>query len=190
MYIFFDVETNGLPKNYNAPVTKLSNWPRLVQIAWLAFNETGEETARKDYIIKPAGFSIPAAASSIHGISTEKAMQEGLDLNMVLKEFEASVKNTKYLVAHNMSFDEKIVGAEFLRNGFRNVVNSKKKICTMKSTTDYCAIPGRYGYKWPALHELHQKLFAKPIQGQQHNALVDVEATAKCFWELKKIGVL
>ena len=30
----------------------------------------------------------------------------------------------------------------------------------MKAATDYCKIPGGlYGYKWPKLIELHQKLF-------------------------------
>jgi len=35
MYLFFDTETTGLPRNYKAPATDLANWPRLVQIAWL-----------------------------------------------------------------------------------------------------------------------------------------------------------
>jgi hypothetical protein len=37
MYLFFDTETTGLPKNYKAPVTDLNNWPRLVQLAWLFY---------------------------------------------------------------------------------------------------------------------------------------------------------
>lgn len=27
MYLFFDTETTGLPKRWNAPVTDLENWP-------------------------------------------------------------------------------------------------------------------------------------------------------------------
>ena len=34
MYLIFDTETTGLPKNYNAPITDTDNWPRLVQLAW------------------------------------------------------------------------------------------------------------------------------------------------------------
>jgi hypothetical protein len=29
MYLFFDTETTGLPKNWKAPVTDLNNWPRM-----------------------------------------------------------------------------------------------------------------------------------------------------------------
>jgi uncharacterized protein YprB with RNaseH-like and TPR domain len=37
MYLFFDTETTGLPKNWKAPVTDLNNWPRLVQFAFLKY---------------------------------------------------------------------------------------------------------------------------------------------------------
>lgn len=29
-YLIFDTETTGLPKDYNAPKSKLSNWPKIV----------------------------------------------------------------------------------------------------------------------------------------------------------------
>lgn len=86
-----------------------------------------------------------------------------------------------------MSFDEKIVGAEFLRNGMQNLIPSKNKICTMEKSTDFCAIEGPFGYKWPKLSELHYKLFGTYFQ-EAHNAAVDITATAKCFWELKRLG--
>ena len=111
MYLFFDTETTGLPKKWKEPVTNLDNWPRLVQIAWLSYNEFGELLSSDNRIIKPNGFIIPEDASKIHGITHENADLIGEDLAQVLTEFKALVDNAKYLVAHNMSFDEKIVGA-------------------------------------------------------------------------------
>jgi len=35
MYLFFDAETTGIPRNYKVPASDHRNWPRLVQIAWL-----------------------------------------------------------------------------------------------------------------------------------------------------------
>ncbi len=169
MYLFFDTETNGLPKNWKAPVTALSNWPRLVQIAWITYDSAGNEIERNDHIVKPQGFTIPYEASSIHGISTEKALSDGVDLQIVLDEFYKQVEKATVLVAHNISFDEKIVGAEFLRSGMANPIASKKKICTMRGTTDFVAIPGYYGYKWPKLSELHRKLFGFDFE-EAHNA--------------------
>ncbi len=39
MHIIFDTETVGLPKSWNAPFSDLENWPRMVQIAWMIFDE-------------------------------------------------------------------------------------------------------------------------------------------------------
>lgn len=86
-----------------------------------------------------------------------------------------------------MSFDEKIIGSEFLRNGMQNSIPAKNKICTMQRTTYFCSIDGPYGYKWPKLSELHYKLFRTDFE-EAHNAAVDIKATAKCFWELKRLG--
>ncbi len=187
MYLFFDTETTGLPKNWKAPVTDLNNWPRLVQLAYLHFDKNGNKISGGDFIIKPDGFIIPKEAAKIHGISNEKANQEGKELLMVLKDFESLINQAEYLVAHNISFDEKIVGAEFLRNKMKDSLTTKRKICTMHSSTNYCALEGPYGYKWPKLSELHYKLF-KTNFDEAHNAAVDINATAKCFWELKRLG--
>ena len=41
MYLIFDTETTGLPKKFNAPITDLDNWPRLVQLAYLVYDFDG-----------------------------------------------------------------------------------------------------------------------------------------------------
>lgn len=187
MYLFFDTETTGLPRSWKAPVTNLNNWPRLVQLAYLCYDKNGNKISGGDHIIKPDGFIIPKDAARIHGISTEKANQEGIALLTVLKDFQTLISQAEYLVAHNIKFDEKIIGAEFLRNKMQNSVATKKKICTMLSTTDFCKLNGPYGYKWPKLSELHYKLFKTNFE-EAHNAAADIYATAKCFWELKRIG--
>lgn len=189
MYLFFDTETTGLPRNWKAPVTDFGNWPRMVQLAFLFYDKNGNKISGGDYIIKPEGFIIPSDASKIHGITTDKANRDGKPLLPILQNFQALINQSEYLVAHNMSFDEKIVGAEFLRSKMTNIISTKKKVCTMERTTNFCAIDGPYGYKWPKLSELHYKLFRTNFD-EAHNAAVDITATAKCFWELKKRGVL
>ncbi len=190
MIIVFDTETTGLPKNWNAPVTDLENWPRLVQLAWMRFDRNGNELEKRSYIIRPDGFSIPGDAEQIHGISTERALFEGEDLHVVLSEFLEAVEQCQYLVAHNISFDEKIIGAEILRTGINYRRNPAiKRICTKEASTDFCQLPGPYGYKWPNLSELHQKLFGTTFE-EAHQADVDVEATARCFFELIRRQVI
>ncbi len=189
MYLFFDTETTGLPKSWKAPVTDLNNWPRLVQLAFLFYDDKGNLLSSGDHIIKPDGYTIPASVSQIHGITTARAKKEGQPIGTVLQHFSTFVQQAEILVAHNMSFDEKIIGSELLRNGLKNILNNKQKICTMHGTTDFCAIRGPYGYKWPKLSELHYKLFRTGFE-EAHNAAVDITATARCFWELRRMGVL
>lgn len=189
MYLFFDTETTGLPRSWNAPVSDLDNWPRLVQIGWLKYDRAGKEILKQSYIIKPDNFEIPAEVVKIHGISTKKANEAGIPLRKALKEFSADLKGSKFLVAHNMNFDEKIVGSELVRTRIKSNLWSIPKICTMHSTTGFCQIPGPYGYKWPKLMELHEKLFGSSFDNA-HDALSDVSACARCFFELKKRKVI
>lgn len=189
MYLFFDTETTGIPKNYKAPVSDLKNWPRLVQIAWLVADATGNEIASTEHIVKPNGFTIPPDAAKVHGITTELALQQGLDINVILDSIVKDIAKASVLIAHNMQFDEKILGAEFLRSGYPNHVEAKQRKCTMQSATNYCRISGPYGYKWPSLQELYVKLFHEEFKGA-HHALVDVRACAKCYFELKRLKVM
>lgn len=193
MYLFFDTETTGLPNNWNAPVTDTKNWPRMVQLAFLLYKPDGTLLESENYIIKPEGFKIPTEISRVHGITTERAISEGQGLSDVLSKFQTVFLKAKTLVAHNMDFDEKILGCEFYRTLKQNPLTAKQKFCTMKNSAiiNYCAIPPiRYGtYKWPKLPELYLKLFGTTIN-EAHNASIDIKATAQCFFELKKRNII
>ncbi len=184
MFLFFDVETTGMPKNWKAPVNDTFNWPRAVQIAWLFYDKDRNLLDDKDYIIQPEGYEIPYAAERIHGISTETAKEQGMELLSVLQAFKILIDKTDYIIAHNLAFDEKIIGAEFYRKNVEHRLFNTERYCTMREGTYFCKIPGKYGkYKWPSLSELHQKVFGKDFDNK-HNARADVEACANCFFKL------
>ena len=65
MYLVFDTETTGLPRNFNAPITDVENWPRVVQLAWQIHDADGVLVEQKDFLIKPVGFNIPIKAEEI-----------------------------------------------------------------------------------------------------------------------------
>lgn len=185
MYLFFDTETTGLPKNYQAPLDDFSNWPRLVQLAWSMYDFHGNHWDSFNYIIYPDGFEIPEESTKIHRISQEMAIKDGVDVKKALAHFIQEVERSTYIVAHNIDFDEKIVGSELLRAKMVNKLESSNKICTMKRTADVCRIPnGRGGYKWPNLTELYTHLFQKSFS-DAHDAQFDVKACAECYFELK-----
>jgi DNA polymerase III subunit alpha len=190
-FLIFDTETTGLPKNYNAPVTDSDNWPRMVQVAWQLHDANGKLLHHASIIVKPEGYSIPYNAVQIHGISTERALEEGQDLKTVLQEFAAIVTQTNYLCGHNIEFDLNIIGAELVRCGLPNYFEGKGVIDTKNdATTNFCAIPGGKGgkFKWPTLTELYTKLFNSTFD-EAHNAAFDVQATSRVFFEIIKRGI-
>ena len=191
MYLVFDTETTGLPLNYRAPLTDFNNWPRMVQIAWQIHDIKGDLIEVKNYIIKPEGFTIPYNSEKIHGISTELAHKKGLPLKEVLSFFTEALNSVEFIIGHNISFDNNIVGCEFLRSEMVNVLESKTSIDTKEESTEFCQLPGGRGgkYKWPNLSELYNKLFGESF-AEAHNASADVEATTRCFLELIRLSVI
>lgn len=189
MYLVFDTETTGLPKNYQAPLDDFLNWPRLVQLAWSIYDSDGRHWESVNYIIQPDGFTIPEEATKIHRISQARAQEEGKPVRQALEHFLSDLKSVHHLVAHNIDFDEKIVGSELLRAQLRNPFPDAKKIDTMKEGAAFCRIDnGRGGYKWPNLTELYFRLFQDTFP-EAHDAVFDVKACAKCLFELKKKGL-
>jgi len=189
MYLFFDTETTGFPLRWGAPCADTANWPRLVQIAWARYDADERHLASEVHIVRPLGFSIPRDAERVHGISTARALLEGSALGEVLARFSAVLAESAVLVAHNLAFDECVVGAEFVREGIPWDLHQKTKICTMKASTDYCRLPGRSGYKYPSLAELYYTLFRRRLD-EAHRADSDVRACVECFFELKRRGVI
>lgn len=189
MLLFFDTETTGVPRRYDAPISDLANWPRLVQIGWVLYNDDGTQLDEAEYIIKPEGFVIPESVVRIHGITTESASLEGTPLREVLSKFSDELAHASIVVGHNVSYDVNVVGAEYLRCGMEDALAAKPKICTMRESTNFCKLPGPLGYKWPKLQELYGILFHTDM-GAAHNALVDIKATAASFFELKRLGVV
>lgn len=193
MYLFFNTEATGFPPDYNAPITNGENWPRMVQLAYSLYTAEGKMLEHRNCIIKPEGYTIPADSTEIHGITHERAMKEGADLKEVLTDFQRLTYRVTHLIAHNISFREKILGAEYHRIFGRNPLLVLSKHCLMKNTeiTAFCSLPPfAYGsYKWPTLSELHFKLFNEQYR-ETHNAEEDLEIVIKCFFELMKRGLL
>ena len=161
------------------------NWPRLVQLSWIITDSEGNITKEMDKFIIPDGFVIPADATEIHGISTEYASYWGERLERVLHVFNKSLRKVAYIICHNTWFDLNVICGEMKRLNIPTTIMEKKAYCTMVSGTDLCAIEwDGPGYKWPTLQELHKYLFRKEFS-DAHDALADVKAVARCFWEMR-----
>ena len=176
MYLFFDTETAGLPAEQYALAANTANWPSIVQIAWVLTDENGNESDAQTFIVRPDGFEISADATSVHGITTEIARLKGVAIETALNAFAKDVGRVTRLVAHNANFDEHVVGAEFIRAGQHNPLDSEVIYCTMRTAAN------AYGGQWPNLTKLHSFLFGAGFDSA-HDALADARACARCFFE-------
>jgi len=189
MYLIVDCETTGLPRSWRAPISDLSNWPRVVQVAWSRYDKMARHIKSTSRLVRPEGFTIPSEAQRVHGITTTRARAEGEKLMTVLRELSEAAEKSEIIVAHNLRFDESVISAEYLRLGLDPPFGDMRRICTMVETAEFCRLPGPYGYKWPTLSELHWELFSSEYE-EAHDAEADVAACARCFFELKKRRVL
>ena len=179
MFLFLDTETTGV-----APTD------RIVSICWALYDERGSKLSCTHHIVRPDGFTIPAGAARVHGISTEHARRVGIPVVEALGPLNDEIEKHApgLFIGHNVSFDRPIVLNEYRRLNHPENLSPLPTFCTMKSSTHVCRIPSnRGGYKWPTLGELHSHLFGRAHDGA-HDAAADVSACAKCFFELRNLG--
>lgn len=191
MKIYFDTETTGKPRDYKRPMWDVENYPRLVQLGYIVV-EGDDIIFENEVIIKPDGYEIPQAASDIHGISTERAMREGISVGDALSEFLSWLEMCDEVIGHNIEFDINVVGAECWRIYSANPFLGKKTICTMRSSTNFCQLPSSFKggqFKFPTLAELYMKLFGESM-GAAHTALQDTQNTVKVYDALVEKGII
>ena len=195
--LVFDTETTGLPKSRFSSPENTSEWPHIVQLSYLIYNTVLTKVEKVvDHIIRvPDGVSINEKCVSLHGISKERSLLEGIPIESCLSEFLNDFQTVDLVVAHNMEFDLNMIQAEmWRRKDFYEemipIINQSNKLfCTMQEGTDLCRIKSLFNnskdpYKFPNLAELHQYLFSTlPIN--LHNSLNDVLVCLRCYYKMK-----
>ncbi|MBI2258970.1 MAG: DNA polymerase III subunit alpha [Flavobacteriia bacterium] len=249
MYLIFDTETTGLPKDWNLSYQQTDNWPLPVQLAWQLHDKWGNLIEQKSFLIQSKDLQIPFEVEKVHGISTLLAQKKGSPIEEVCTAFNTVLEQTEFVVGHNISFDINVMGAAFCRLNQATSLHDKKILdtCNEKSAKICAAIKfirkgdvlelkrNKFGdvqtlngleiresiffknqdnlsekekirnelskwqdwnnshidflisnikkQKFPTLGELYLTLFEHSFD-EAHNATADVEATARCFFEM------
>jgi DNA polymerase III epsilon subunit-like protein len=188
IYLFFDTETNGLPQSYDLPVTDLTNWPRLISIAWGLYDQTGTQLSEHYAIIKPDGYRWNPVAQRYHRITPQLAAQQGIHLLDALEQLHPALQQADYWVGHNIDLDYGVIGAEYIRAqrinaGWTPSLPLRPRLCTMEASSRVTA-----NHQPVRLDDLYRLLAKRPMKGL-HDARADMKATAYCFFELKRRGL-
>ncbi len=187
--LVFDTETTGFIDKKNP---NLDDQPHIIQFAGILgeLDEAGNytELERKNIFIKPP-IPIPYAASQVHHIY-DIDVADATDIWENIDEIMSFLSQADAIIGHNIEYDEDMLKLELTRLQKQHLYTPGQVVCTMKDSTEFCAIQGNgERYKYPKLGELYKKLFGEYFMGA-HDAMVDVEATLKAFLELEKQGVI
>jgi len=195
----------------------LETWPRIVQLSCILYthepdeneNENENESKKGDtivynrYVRIPESVVISESSFDIHHIDRTRIEQgPNEDMSTILEQLLKYIQQADMIVAHNVSFDRKMIVSEGIRYldavAFEQL-HSKPWICTMNMMEPICNIPQVITYKDkrtgkpssftrtkpPKLTEAHSFLFPNPNPNpfpfQLHNSLVDVILCLRIF---------
>ena len=106
----FDLETTGVD----------TDTARIVSAHVGVLDASGEVIERLDWLVDP-GIEIPAQATAVHGITTERARAEGRDAPTAVAEIVAALRTLLNrgipIVAYNAPYDLTLLNREALRHG-------------------------------------------------------------------------
>ena len=173
--LVLDTETTALIKNKLQP---LDRQPRIIEFFALSLDSAGEEMDTFSYLFNP-GIKIDEKITEITGIKQEM-LDDQKPFSSIAQHILEVIEVHDEIVAHNMSYDKAVIDFEMKRLGKK--VRWPELICTVEST-EYMK-----GHRMN-LRSLHEFLFGEPFENA-HRAENDVRATAKCFLELRKMGVV
>ena len=189
--LVFDTETTGLPTERNASYMETEKWPHIVQLAFVLYDTDKKKLiSAHDYIIRiPESVEISEESQAIHGILPSRCRRKGVPITLALEEFGECQQCADVLVAHNISFDKRVILAACRREGvpqyfFRNN-KTKPEFCTMQRTKDIPVVVaknsrGEYN-KYPTLVELHRHLFDGKSPKGMHDAFADILICLRCY---------
>lgn len=198
----FDTETTGLP-NWSMPSDDPSQ-PRVMALAAQLFDDqNGLVLDEMDVLIKPDGWEIPELIANLTGITTEMCEATGVPMEQALGQFVEMWKLADHRVAHNESFDMRMIRIEIMRHPFYSMekvgdvsfADYWKKApayCTQGSSVKLINLPptekmiraGRRTPKSPNLTEAYHFFTGKTLENA-HSARADMEACKVVYFGIR-----
>ena len=200
--IAYDTETTGLP-NWSMPSTDPSQ-PRVMSLAAQLFDdETGAMIEELDVLIKPDGWFISEEIAALTGITTEMCMASGVPMEQALTQFVEMWKRADHRVAHNESFDMRMIRIELMRHpvysmekigevSFADYWKKAPAYCTCTNSTKMVNLPptekmilaGRRTPKSPTMTEAYHFFTGKVLENA-HSARADMEACKVVYFGIR-----
>lgn len=186
--LFYDTETTGLPL-WKEP-SGHPGQPHICQLAAVLTNQAGRQIHAMDVLIRPDGWVIPDDMVEFHGITTERALDEGIDIKVALNVlFELWGQCDKRVGAqepHDARQVRIAIKRDMTDDAFADKWKDGEKSCVLQMARNICKVPNAKGtgIKMPTLIEAHEYFF--PGKGfKAHDAMADVHATMDVYFAMQ-----
>lgn len=191
LLMFYDTETTGLPL-FREPSDD-PRQPHIVEFAAaLVDRDTRETVETLHFLVKPDGWVVPEEATAIHGITTERALDEGIPAVQAVDYLFDFWAQSVERIAHNESFDARMVRIALKRHSTEANVEAweaGKASCTANMTKPLCKLPptgkmrtaGNLSFKNPKLSEAHRILLGAELY-DAHSAIADMEGCRRVYF--------
>lgn len=169
-YMVLDVENNCTNQD-------------IIQLAYIVYDDQDEEVKRFNNYIKDR--FADRRLTEITGITNDFLKKNSSAFGEIMREFLIDLNTVKAYCGHNVGTDiKKIVNNldKYQVKPSYDIFNSTLKTCD--TMTMYRSIKG----KSTALNSMYKELFNLDMVNA-HDALSDVEHTAKCFVKLRELSV-
>lgn len=197
-FAVYDTETTGLP-DWKEP-SDAPQQPHLTDLCCILFSQEGEVIDSMEALVKPDGWIIPEDVEQLTGLSTDFLTINGIPEIEALAMFGKIHKQADVRVAHNISFDDRIMRIGIKRyfgDAPADRFKEKPVYCTANSTKNIVKCPPtekmlnsrfKNQFKTPNMQEALSFFFPGELIGQAHRARPDAEACAKVFFAMQARG--
>lgn len=134
-YVVFDTETTGL-FDFKLPADA-EGQPRLASVAFILADAEGNEIDAISHCVQPDGWSMPAEAQAVNGLTDEHLAENGIPVKRILDIYEDFIERGLIFVAFNAQFDMKVLRAEMRRAGRNDRFDQTRNSCAMRSCKPY-----------------------------------------------------
>lgn len=190
MFLHCDTETTGIP--LNGQPSDHPGHPHIVSLTGILDDSADKIIGKVSTLIQPEGYRTEdfPEAFKIHGITTERARDEGVPLVHAMDAFIELAQSAKTFVAYSAHFDFKLLKIACARlptgEAMRIKLETLQSICTMEAAAMHLI-----GKKRMKLKEAYWELFHEETQTEAHHGSEkDALASRRIFWELQKRGAL
>lgn len=195
LILAYDTETTGLVRgtDYTNP-----NNPYLAAVAMVLYDTDAHRIiASFNTAILPEGWTMPADAAAVNGLSDEYLTAVGIPARVAVPTILTIAAKAELLVAHNAEFDRKIIAAALWRyliseepeNTNHAVVEHWLNIptfCTMKESKSVVgALTVNGKLKSPKLIEAYKHFFGRELD-RAHSANADTVAVLEIYLALQE----